>query len=108
MANIQSNIKRGNQDKKRNLLNHMQMSALKTQIKKTKASKKPEDLNESYKKIDSSLSKGIITKNKANRLKARLSASVAKAPEAQVEVKKTRKASTKKATAKTTKKAVKK
>ena len=51
MANIKANEKRHIQDEKRNLLNHMQMSALK--------------------------SKGIITKNKANRMKSRLSLYVA-------------------------------
>lgn len=76
MANIKSNDKRHLQDEKKHLLNHMQMSKLKTQIKKAQKSKSKEDLSKAYAIIDSSLSKGIITKNKANRLKARLSAFV--------------------------------
>lgn len=77
MANIKGNEKRHIQDEKRNLLNHMQMSALKTQIKKAQSTKKQEDLSKAYKMIDSALSKGIITKNKANRMKSRLSLYIA-------------------------------
>lgn len=77
MANIKGNEKRHIQDEKRNLLNHMQMSALKTQIKKAQSTKKQEELDKAYKMIDSALSKGIITKNKANRMKSRLSLYVA-------------------------------
>lgn len=76
MANIKSNDKRHLQDEKRHLLNHMQMSRLKTQIKKTHKTKSKEDLAKAYSLIDSSLSKGIITKNKAKRLKSRLTAFV--------------------------------
>lgn len=116
MANIKANEKRHIQDEKRNLLNHMQMSALKTQIKKAQSTKKQEDLNKAYKMIDSALSKGIITKNKANRMKSRLSLYVAgKSNRTKIEKKTAAKASAVKKTdkktssAKTTaKKAVKK
>lgn len=76
MANIKSNDKRHLQDEKRHLLNHIQMSKLKTQIKKAQKSKSKEDLAKAYSLIDSSLSKGIITKNKASRLASRLTAIV--------------------------------
>lgn len=72
MANIKSNEKRYNQNKKKNLLNHSQKSTLRTQIKKTKITKAPEDLSKSYKLIDSAVTKKIISRNKANRLKSRL------------------------------------
>lgn len=72
MANIKSNYKSHLQDEKKHLLNHMQMSKLKTQIKKAKATKSQDELKKAYKLIDSSCSKGVITKNKANRLKSRL------------------------------------
>lgn len=102
MANIKSNEKRYLQNEKKHLLNHMQMSKLKTQIKKTKASKDSKDLAKSYQLIDSSVSKGIISQNKANRLKSRLSINVATAPTEKTEATKKRSVSTRKKT--TTKK----
>lgn len=80
MANIKSNEKRYLQNEKKHLLNHMQMSRLKTQLKKTKISKSEKDVSLSYQLIDSSLSKGIISQNKANRLKSRLIAFIRKEP----------------------------
>lgn len=73
MANIQANIKRLDQDIKRHVLVHSQISAMKTQVKKAQKTKSKKDLSLAYKIIDSALSKGIIKKNKANRLKSRLS-----------------------------------
>ena len=49
---------------------------MKTLIKKAVTSKKEEDINEAYSCIDSALAKGVIKKNKANRLKSRLSRKV--------------------------------
>ncbi|MGL4647639.1 MAG: 30S ribosomal protein S20 [Mycoplasmoidaceae bacterium] len=72
MANIKSNEKNCKRDQKRKTQRHSQKSNLKTQIKKTKTTKKQDDLNLSYKKIDSAVSKKLITKNKSNRLKSRL------------------------------------
>ncbi len=72
MANIKSNEKRHTQDQKKRVQNHSEKSKLKTLIKKALNTKKQEDLNEAYSCIDSALSKGIIKKNKANRLKSRL------------------------------------
>lgn len=78
MANIKSNEKSHRQDEKARLLNHSFESKMKTLIKKAAASKKQEDVNEAYSCIDSALSKGIIKKNKADRLKSRLSKKVNK------------------------------
>ncbi len=72
MANIKSNDKSHAQDEKARVLNHAQKSKMKTLIKKALETKKTEDLNEAISCIDSSCSKGIITKNKADRLKSRL------------------------------------
>ncbi|MCF0217552.1 MAG: 30S ribosomal protein S20 [Malacoplasma sp.] len=72
MANIKSNAKRNKQNKARHIEVHAKKSDMKTQIKKTRASKSREDLNLAYKKIDSALAKGIVKQNKADRLKQRL------------------------------------
>lgn len=77
MANIKSNEKRLHQDKKKKLLNHSQKSELRTQIKKARLTQTKEDLSKSYKLIDKSVTKKIITKNKANRLKSRLTIGIA-------------------------------
>ncbi len=76
MANIKSNEKSHRQDEKARLLNHSFESRMKTLIKKAVTSKKEEDINEAYSCIDSALAKGVIKKNKANRLKSRLSRKV--------------------------------
>lgn len=78
MANIQSNIKRNNQSKNRNLIVHAQLSAMKTYIKKAQKSCDSKDISKAYSVIDSNLSKGVIKKNKADRLKSRLSIYVSK------------------------------
>lgn len=72
MANIQANIKRHDQDIKKHIQIHSQISAMKSQVKKTQKTKSKKDLSIAYKMIDSALSKGIIKKNKADRLKSRL------------------------------------
>ncbi|MGL5246254.1 MAG: 30S ribosomal protein S20 [Mycoplasmoidaceae bacterium] len=78
MANIKSNEKNYKRDAKRKNQRHSQKSDMKTQIKKTVKSKDQNDLNKSYKKIDSSVSKGLISKNKSNRIKSRLANSISK------------------------------
>ncbi|BAC43838.1 30S ribosomal protein S20 [Malacoplasma penetrans] len=78
MANIKSNLKRNKQNRARHTVVHSQTSAVKTQIKKTQASKSQKDLSLAYKKIDSALAKGIIKQNKADRLKSRLALNVAR------------------------------
>lgn len=72
MANIQANVKRHEQDVKKHIQIHSQLSAMKTQIKKAQKTKSKKDLSLAYKIIDNCLSKGIIKKNKADRLKSRL------------------------------------
>lgn len=76
MANIKSNEKSHKQDQKARLLNHSFESKMKTLIKKAVSSKKTEDVNEAYSCIDSAITKGIIKKNKADRLKSRLAKKV--------------------------------
>lgn len=71
MANIKSNIKRHNQDEKKRKLNHSKMSQLRTVVKKTKVSKKPEDLNQTYMLADKAAKTNRIHRNKANRIKSR-------------------------------------
>ena len=51
--------------------NRAAKTTYKNNIKRARTSGNAVDLNKSYKSIDSALSKGIITKNKANRLKSR-------------------------------------
>lgn len=72
MANIISNEKRHHQDKKKHLLLHSQLSAIKSQIKKTRITKSKDELNKSFRMIDSGISKGVLTKNKGNRWKSKL------------------------------------
>lgn len=72
MANIKSNIKTKKQSDKRHLFNKAKISALKTSIKKAKESKNEKDLAIVYANADSLSRKGIIHKNRANRIKARI------------------------------------
>ncbi|MGL4616826.1 MAG: 30S ribosomal protein S20 [Mycoplasmoidaceae bacterium] len=78
MANIKSNEKNYKRDAKRKTQRHSQKSDMKTQIKKTVKTKDKSELNQSYKKIDSAVSKGLISKNKSNRMKSRLANSISK------------------------------
>ena len=98
MANIQANIKRHNQDVKKHVQIHSQLSAMKTQIKKTQKTKSKKDLTLAYKIIDSSLSKGIIKKNKADRFVAVETKKVYKKNITKPETKKTANTSNLKAT----------
>ena len=77
-TNIKSNEKNCKRDAKRKTQNHSQKSNLKTQINKTVKTKEQADLNLSYKKIDSSVSQGLNSKNKSYRMKSRLSTSISK------------------------------
>ena len=78
MGNIKSNEKNYKRDAKRKTQKHSQKSNLKTQINKTVKTKDQADLNLSYIKIDSTVSKGLISNNKSNRMKSRLSNSNSK------------------------------
>ena len=72
MANIKSNIKTMKQSDKRHLFNKAKISTLKTSIKKAKESNSEKDLAIVYANADSLSRKGIIHKNRANRIKARI------------------------------------
>lgn len=72
MANIKSNIKSARKNKKRQNANKIARTTYKNNVKKARTSNKKEDVYASYKSIDSALAKGVITKNKAARLKSRV------------------------------------
>ncbi len=78
MANIKTNIKSIRKTAKRQKRNQSVKTTYKNNIKHARNSGKLTDLNKSYKSIDSALAKGIITKNKANRLKSRAAKAVNK------------------------------
>lgn len=74
-----SSIKRDIQNKKRSLQNKMAMSRIRTELKKFEKvalSQDKEQLKEKlpqiYSLVDKGIKKNIITKNKASRIKARL------------------------------------
>ena len=71
MANIKTNIKSIRKTAKRQKRNQSVKTTYKNNIKRARNSGELTDLSKSYKSIDSALAKGIITKNKANRLKSR-------------------------------------
>lgn len=79
MAHSLSAKKRARQSTKKKLYNQVVKSHIKTHLKKMRlmlaAADKPvgkEDICKTYKLIDNAVSKGVIHKNKAARLKSRL------------------------------------
>ncbi len=78
MPHTKSAEKRLKQSEARRVRNKSHKSAMKTQIKKLFVAMKEESadkagaLSSTFKKIDQVAAKGIIHKNKANRLKSRL------------------------------------
>lgn len=78
MPHTKSAVKRLKQSEDRRVRNKSHKSAMKTQIKKLFVAMKDENadksvaLSSTFKKIDQVAAKGIIHKNKANRLKSRL------------------------------------
>ena len=78
MANSKSADKRARQNKKRYELKHAQRSMVRTAMKATAKSVEAKDknVNETFKAaqstVDKMVSKGVIHKNKAARLKSRL------------------------------------
>lgn len=73
MANIKSNEKSLRQDTKRHANNHSQLASMRTMVKKTRNNPTAENqLSSGYKAVDTVARKGIIHKNKANRLKSRM------------------------------------
>ncbi len=71
MANIQSNIKRHNQDEKKRFLNHSKNSEMRTAIKKNKVNPTEENLTKIYSLVDKGAKNNRIHRNKANRIKSR-------------------------------------
>ena len=71
MANIKSNEKSLRQDTKVHKNNHSQLAKMRTQVKKTNNNLSDESVSETYKVVDTVARKGIIHKNKANRIKSR-------------------------------------
>ena len=78
MANIKSNKKRHVQDKKKRSLNHSKNSEYRTVVKKTRVSKSQEDLDKTYSVVDKAAKRKRMHKNKANRIKSRVSRAIAK------------------------------
>lgn len=78
MANSKSADKRARQNKKRYELKHAQRSMVRTAVKATAKSVEAKDknVNETFKAaqstVDKMVSKGVIHKNKAARLKSRM------------------------------------
>ena len=78
MANSKSADKRARQNKKRYELKHAQRSMVRTAMKATAKSVEAKDknVNETFKAaqstVDKMVSKGVIHKNKAARLKSRI------------------------------------
>ena len=78
MANSKSADKRARQNKKRYELKHAQRSMVRTAVKATTKSVEAKDknVNETFKAaqstVDKMVSKGVIHKNKAARLKSRM------------------------------------
>ena len=77
MPNIKSAIKRVKVTEKKNLRNRMVKSGVKTEIKKFEAAPTAAQYSETVSEIDKAVAKGIITKNAANRKKARLAKKIA-------------------------------
>lgn len=76
MPNIKSAIKRVKVSEKKNLRNRMIKSALRTSLKSFEANA---DLSAVASAIDKAAAKGVISKNAANRKKARLAKRLNKA-----------------------------
>ncbi|MCX7715219.1 MAG: 30S ribosomal protein S20 [Clostridia bacterium] len=85
MPNIKSAKKRVKVIEKRTLINQMRKTSLKTSIKKFEAAVDSGDrasavsaFNDAVKKLDQSVSKGILHKNNAARKKSQLALKLAK------------------------------
>lgn len=70
MPRLKSAKKKLRQDKKRTIVNLKYKEAYKKAIKKLKKDKKSISSKEIYSKIDKAVKKGVIHKNKADRLKS--------------------------------------
>ncbi|MBO2515721.1 MAG: 30S ribosomal protein S20 [Clostridiales bacterium] len=89
MPNIKSAIKRVKVSEKKNLQNRMVKSGVKTSVKKFDAALAEDvtaasaQLSATTSAIDKAAAKGVISKNAANRKKARLSKALNKAEKAE-------------------------
>ena len=84
MPNIKSAIKRVKVNEKKHLRNRMVKSAMRTTVKKYESavaagSADAAMLSQTASAIDKAVSKGVISKNAANRKKARMAKRLAKA-----------------------------
>lgn len=78
MANIKAKEKSHLQDEKTRKISHSKKSELRTSIKKTKTTKSSEELSKTYSLADKAAKKNRIHKNKANRIKSRVSINISK------------------------------
>lgn len=76
MPNINSAKKRVKVTENKHLANILKKGSMKTAIKKAAKEPTVQNLNTANKRIDKALGQGIITKNKASRLKSNLSKKV--------------------------------
>lgn len=76
MPIIKSAIKKLRKDKKRTILNKAKKENLKALIKKARVNKTPENLRAVFSALDKAAKVNLIHKNKAARLKSRLSKGV--------------------------------
>ena len=80
MPIIKSAIKKLRKDRKRTVLNKAKKENLKALIKKARVNKTPENLRAVFSALDKAAKVNLIHKNKAARLKSRLSKGVTQAP----------------------------
>ena len=76
MPNIKSAIKRVKTTATKHEANILKKGSMKTAVKKVEKDATVENLNTANKRIDKAVNKGVITKNKAARLKSRLTKKV--------------------------------
>ena len=79
LPNIKSAKKRVKVSAKKSLRNRMIKNGLRTSVKKFEANVSADQLSQTVSAIDMAAAKGVIHKNAANRKKARLAKSLAKA-----------------------------
>ena len=76
MPNIKSAKKRVKVTEAKHDANILKGKSMKTAVKKVEKEASVENLNTANKRIDKALNQGVITSNKASRLKSRLSKKV--------------------------------
>ncbi|TSC64095.1 MAG: small subunit ribosomal protein S20 [Microgenomates group bacterium Gr01-1014_93] len=107
MPIIKSAIKKLRKDRKRTILNKAKKENLKALIKKARANKTPENLRAVFSALDKAAKTNLIHKNKAARLKSRLSKGVTQIPSKPATKKSTQKKKPVKKVAKTGKRNIK-